>query len=66
MTDSSAAAGSPAMLYNMIRVSAGGLLALALEINGTTGVDLEDAAQRDALAEMIIRVFFPGHPPSHA
>ena len=54
--------GSPALLYNMIRVSAGGLLALALEIKGTSGVDLEDEAQRNALADMIIRVFFPGDP----
>lgn len=54
--------GNPALLYNMIRVSAGGLLALALEIKGTTGVDLEDDAQRVALADMIVRVFFPGEP----
>ena len=52
--------GDPSLLYNMIRVSAGGLLALSLEIKGTTGLDLEDQAQRDELAEMIIRVFFPG------
>jgi len=57
-----APAGNPALLYNMIRVSAGGLLALALEIQGTTGVDLEHDSQRDALADMIIRVFFPGDP----
>ena len=57
--------GNPALLYNMIRVSAGGLLALALEIKGTTGVDLDDEAQRDALADMIIRVFFPGEPSPH-
>ena len=59
-----APAGDPAMLYNMIRVSAGGLLALALEIKGTTGVDLEDKSQRDELAEMIIRVFFAGDLPA--
>ena len=55
-----APAGSPALLYNMIRVTAGGLLALSLEIKGTTGLDLEDHAQRDELANMIIGVFFPG------
>ena len=59
-----APAGDPALLYNMIRVSAGGLLALSLEIKGTSGTDLEEKARRDELAEMIIRVFFPGDPAS--
>jgi len=59
-----APAGNPALLYNMIRVTAGGLLALALEIKGTTNVDLEDESRRDELAEMIIRVFFPGDLPA--
>ena len=58
-----APAGDPALLYNMIRVSAGGLLALALEIRGTTDVDLELEEQLDELSEMIIRVFLPGNPP---
>ena len=52
--------GNPALLYNMIRVSAGGLLALALEIRGTTDVDLEVDDALDELADLIIRVFFPG------
>jgi len=52
--------GNPALLYNMIRVSAGGLLALALEIRGTTDIDLEVDDALDELAELIIRVFFPG------
>ena len=55
--------GNPALLYNMIRVSAGGLLALGLEVRGTSNFDFEDAAQRDELAEMIIRVFLPGNLP---
>ena len=58
-----APAGDPGLLYNMIRVSAGGLLALGLEIKGTTGVDLNDSARLDELADMIIRVFFPGDLP---
>jgi TetR/AcrR family transcriptional regulator len=56
-------AGNPALLYNMIRVSAGGLLALGLEVRGTSNFDFEDQAQRDELAEMIIRVFLPGELP---
>lgn len=60
-----APAGSPALLYNMIRVSAGGLLALGLEIKGTTSIDLENEAELDALADMIVGVFLPGEMPMH-
>lgn len=55
--------GNPALLYNMIRVSAGGLLALGHEIKGTSNINFNDEAQRDELAEMIIRTFLPGNPP---
>jgi hypothetical protein len=44
----------------MIRVSAGGLLALGLEIKGTSNVNFDDPAQREELAAMIIRTFLPG------
>lgn len=52
--------GNPALLYNMIRVSSGGLIALALELKGTTGIDLTTKEDLDQLAELIIRVFLPG------
>ncbi len=52
--------GDPALLFNMIRVSSGALLALALEIKGTSNIDLEQPEQLDALADMIIKVFLPG------
>lgn len=52
--------GDPALLYNIVRVSAGGLLALKLEVKGTTGIDLGDKERIDELADMIIRVFLPG------
>ncbi len=55
-----APAGSAALLFNMIRVSAGGLLALKHEVKGTSGIDFEDDDQADELASMIVRVFFPG------
>ncbi len=55
--------GNPSLLYNMIRVSAGGLLALGLEVKGTSGINFEDEAQRNELAEMIIRTFLPGDLP---
>ncbi len=59
-------AGNPALLYNMIRVSAGGLLALGLEVKGTSGINFEEEAQRNELAEMIIRTFLPGDLPPRA
>ena len=55
--------GNPALLYNMIRVSAGGLLALGLEVRGTSNIDFEDESQRTELADMIIRTFLPGDLP---
>jgi TetR/AcrR family transcriptional regulator len=58
-----APAGNPALLFNMIRVSAGGLLALKLEVRGTSGIDLDDDEGIDELAAMIIRVFLPGETP---
>jgi AcrR family transcriptional regulator len=55
--------GNPALLYNMIRVSAGGLLALGLEVRGSSNFDFDDEAQRTELADMIVRVFLPGDLP---
>jgi AcrR family transcriptional regulator len=55
-----APSGDPALLFNLIRVTSGGTLALALEIQGTTGIDFEDDVQVEALADMIVRVFLPG------
>jgi len=52
--------GNPALLFNMIRVSAGGLLALKHEVKGTSNIDLDDDDEIDELANMIIRIFFPG------
>jgi AcrR family transcriptional regulator len=59
-------AGDPALLYNMIRVSAGGLLALGLEVRGTSDFDFCEEERRNELAEMIIRVFLPGDLPPHS
>lgn len=55
-------AGDPALLFNMIRVSAGGLLALSLEIRGTSGINFDEQGKLDELADMIIRAFFAGDP----
>ncbi len=55
--------GSPAMLFNMIRVCAGGLIALKLELKSTSNNDLDSDEQIAELGDLIIRVFFPGDPP---
>ena len=52
--------GDPALLFNMIRVSAGGLLALSEEIKGTSNIALDSKDALDELADMIIRCFLPG------
>jgi len=58
-----APAGSASMLFNMIRVCAGGLIALKLELKGTSDIDLDCDEQITELGDMIIRVFFPGDQP---
>lgn len=55
-----APAGDPALLFNLIRVTSGGTLALALEIRDTSGVDFDQDENVEALADMIVRVFLPG------
>lgn len=55
--------GSPAMLFNMIRVCAGGLIALKLELKSTSDIDLDCDDQIAELGDLIIRVFFPGDQP---
>jgi len=51
--------GNVAILFNMIRVSAGGLIALGHELKGTSGIDLDAPGTIDELADMIIDVFLP-------
>jgi AcrR family transcriptional regulator len=53
--------GDPALLYNVIRVSAGALLALRIELKGTSNLELDTPEQLDALADLIIYVFLSGH-----
>lgn len=55
-----APAGNPKLLFNMVRVSSGALLALALEFKGTSGIDMYQPGRLDELADMIINVFLPG------
>ena len=53
-------AGDPLIIYNMIRVSSGTLIALALELKNTSGIDIEDPRRLDELTDLIVRVFLPG------
>jgi TetR/AcrR family transcriptional regulator len=57
--------GDPALLFNMIRVSAGGLLALSNELKGTSNLDMSTRASIEALADMIINVFLPHESPAN-
>jgi AcrR family transcriptional regulator len=52
--------GDPAMIYNMIRLSSGGLIALSLELKSSADIDLEEWEDLDKLADLIIAVFLPG------
>jgi hypothetical protein len=51
--------GNVAILFNMIRVSAGGLIALGHELKGTSGIDLDAPGTLDELSDMIVDVFLP-------
>jgi AcrR family transcriptional regulator len=55
--------GSPAMLFNMIRVCAGALIALKLELKSTSDIHLDCDDQIAELGDLIIRVFSPGEQP---
>ena len=58
--------GNPALLFNMIRLSSGGLLALGNELKESSNIDIEDPRTLDEIAAMIIRVFLPGEMPAAA
>jgi AcrR family transcriptional regulator len=57
--------GNPALLFNMIRLSSGGLLALGNELRASSGVDVDDPETLNAIAELIIAVFLPGDMPEN-
>ncbi len=52
--------GNPRLLFNMIRLSSGGLLALGNELRESSGIDVDDEATLDEIADMIVKVFLPG------
>ncbi|MDJ0708760.1 MAG: TetR/AcrR family transcriptional regulator [Woeseiaceae bacterium] len=52
--------GNPKLLFNMIRLSSGGLLALGNELKASSDIDVSQEETLDEIAEMIINVFLPG------
>ena len=52
--------GNPKLLFNMIRLSSGGLLALANEIKTSSGLDVESDETLDEISDMIVSIFLPG------
>ncbi len=52
--------GNPALLMNMLRLSSGGLLALANELKKSSNIDVDAPGTLDEIAEMIVRIFLPG------
>ena len=55
--------GNPRLLFNMIRLASGGLLALGNELKASSGIDVENEETLDEIANMIIEVFLPGDCP---
>ncbi|MCO4811166.1 MAG: TetR/AcrR family transcriptional regulator [Gammaproteobacteria bacterium] len=55
--------GNPRLLFNMIRLSSGGLLALGQELQASSGIDVNDDATLDEIADLIVSVFLPGKMP---
>ncbi len=58
--DGIAPPGDPVLLANALRLSAGSLLALTLEVRVTSGFDLESDEAAEALTALLMRLFFPG------
>ena len=52
--------GNPRLLFNMIRLSSGGLLALANELKASSGLDVESDETLDEISDLIVSVFLPG------
>lgn len=55
-----APAGNAKLLFNMIRLSSGGLLALGNELRASSDIDIDSHETLDEIAEMIVTVFLPG------
>jgi len=61
-----APAGNARLLFNMIRLSSAGLLALGNELKASSGIDVDSAETLDEISDMIVNVFLPGEVRSTA
>lgn len=61
-----AAPGNTKLLFNMIRLSSGGLLALGNELSISSGIDIETESTLDEISDMIVSIFLPGEMPQTA
>lgn len=61
-----APAGNARLLFNMIRLSSGGLLALGNELKESSGIDIDSTDTLDEISDMIVSVFLPGEVRSTA
>jgi len=61
-----APAGNAKLLFNMIRLSSAGLLALGNELKASSGIDVDSAETLDEISDMIVNVFLPGEVRSTA
>jgi hypothetical protein len=61
-----APAGNARLLFNMIRLSSGGLLALGNELRASSDIDIESSDTLDEISDMIVNVFLPGEVRSPA
>ncbi|MDJ0751202.1 MAG: TetR/AcrR family transcriptional regulator [Woeseiaceae bacterium] len=61
-----APSGDPKLLFTMIRLSSGGLLALGNELKASSGIDIDKEETLDEIADMIMKVFLPGEPRQEA
>jgi len=58
--------GNPRLMFNMIRLCSGGLLALGNELRDSSDIDIESDETLDEIADMIVRIFLPGEVPAHS
>ena len=52
--------GNARLIFNMIRLSTGGLLALGNELRNSSDIDIDSEETLDELADMVICIFLPG------
>lgn len=55
-----APAGNARLLFNMIRLASGGLLAIGNELKESSGIDIDSNDTLDEISDMIIQIFLPG------